>query len=87
MKYKDLKIEINRAIRKKTEVSENKLKHLISYNPEYFEAYIIAASYYQSRKNYATAMSYFSLALTKELSSLEEREKIEKEIKKCKSKL
>ena len=87
LRYKELKNEISLAIRNKEEVSEKTLNTFLCLNPEYFEAYIIVNSYYQSRKNYARAMYYSRLALTKELSSLEEKEKIEKEIIKCKSKL
>jgi len=87
MRYKVLSKEINKAIKNKEEVSEKKLDMFLSLNPEYYAAYITVNSYYQSRKNYSRALFYCRLALTKELSSLEEKENIEKEIKKCKSKL
>ena len=87
LKYKELKKKINLAIHNKEEVTDKTLNTFISLNPEYYEAYIIVNSYYQSRKNFSRAMSYCRLSLAKEVPSLEEKERIEKELLKCKSNL
>jgi hypothetical protein len=62
------------------EVDEKMIKGFISCNPEYFETYSILGQYYKDRSNKERALKYYNLALTKEITTLQDREQIEKAI-------
>ena len=55
----------------------------ITFNPEYYHAYVIAGRYYQQMNAFDDAMKYYNLALTKEVASIRERENINERIDEC----
>lgn len=85
--YKRLKRKLSLAIRNKIFIEKNLLDSLVVNNPDFFESYLLPGSYCEMRKNYRQALLYYQLALTKELPSPEEKEKLNKLVKNCKSKL
>ncbi len=63
-----------------TEVASKTITTFISLNPEYFETYYILGNYYSDEKNVAEALKYYNLALTKEITTVQDKEAIEKSI-------
>ncbi|MDF2437943.1 MAG: peptidase [Bacteroidota bacterium] len=53
----------------------------INCNPEYFETYFILGNYYKDRQNKEEALKYYNLALTKEITTVQDKEAIEKAVK------
>jgi tetratricopeptide (TPR) repeat protein len=60
------------------EVDSKIITTFISLNPEYFETYYILGNYYSDQDNLAEAMKYYSLALTKEITTVQDKEAVEK---------
>jgi len=52
----------------------------IQSNPEYWETYFILGNYFKDEKNISEALKYYNLALTKEITTVQDREAIEKSI-------
>jgi hypothetical protein len=52
----------------------------IHCNPEYFETYFILGNYFRDQKNVSEALKYYNLALTKEITTAQDKEAIEKSI-------
>ncbi len=63
------------------------INSFISLNPESWEVYYIVARYYYQNKYYKAALMKFEKALTKEVTTVPDRRKIEDYIKKIKRKL
>lgn len=61
--------------------------NFISLNPEFWEVYFLVGAYYYEKKYYAAALSQFDKAMTKEITTQPDMERIEKYIKKIKRKL
>jgi len=61
------------------------IKKFINCNPEYFETYVILGQYYVDQHQPEIALSYFSKALTKEITTVQDKDAIEKNIKEVKS--
>ncbi|MBI4649330.1 MAG: DUF2062 domain-containing protein [Bacteroidia bacterium] len=59
---------------------EKDLPELISSNPEYYSVYNIAGDYYSAKNNYLNALHYYKIALSKEISTAWEKERIEKKL-------
>jgi isopenicillin-N N-acyltransferase-like protein len=53
----------------------------INCNPEYFEAYVLLGNYFKDQKQKEQAMIYYQKALTKEITTAQDREEIWKHIK------
>lgn len=53
-------------------------------NPDYCKAYYLIGKYYNDKKYNAAAFQYLEKALTKEITTILERKKIEKYIRKLK---
>lgn len=87
LNYKRLKKKLSLAIRNKILTGNIILDSLAVNNPDFFESYLLPGSYCEMMKNYRQALYYYQLALTKELPSPEEKEKLDKLVKNCKSKL
>ncbi len=74
--------ELTRKIKQKTNAfSVQELEQYVALNPEFWKAYFIAGKYCYEKGYYALAKSYFQKALTKEISSAEEKEMIKKYLK------
>lgn len=55
----------------------------IHSNPEFFHVYSVLGQYYQAHENYDEAIKYYNLALSKELSSADERNSITEKMQEC----
>ena len=88
--YELFRIEDRRAdvlLEKKQTMSMPFVENYQSLNPDYWELYYkVGLSFYQEKK-YKLAQIHFEKALTKEITTLPEREAIEKYLKKIKRKL
>ncbi|MGZ4034654.1 MAG: C45 family autoproteolytic acyltransferase/hydrolase [Bacteroidia bacterium] len=56
------------------------IANFIYCNPEYFETYFILGKYYKDQNNTGEAFKYFKLASSKEVTTVQDKEAIEKEI-------
>jgi hypothetical protein len=62
-------------------LDEKVISDFINCNPEYFETYAILGIYFKDQKRNQRAKDYFSKALTKEVTTVQDREEIEKHLK------
>jgi isopenicillin-N N-acyltransferase-like protein len=62
------------------------INNFISSNPEYYHTYVLAGDYYFRNKNYKQANQYYTMALTKEIATLNEKNSIMEKLKKCREK-
>ena len=67
----------------KIDNEEAVIKGFIASNPEFFHVYSILGQYFHMSGNNDEAIKYYNLALTKELSSATEREKIVQKLDEC----
>ena len=56
-------------------------------NPEFWEVYYLVGTYYYNKKYYKAALTKFEEALSKEITTVIDKENIEKYINKTKRKL
>jgi isopenicillin-N N-acyltransferase like protein len=59
---------------------------LVASNPQFYNAYVLAADYLYKQKEYKKAMRFYQQALTKEIATKKEEDHINDQIKKIKSK-
>ena len=64
---------------------DNVIKKFINFNPEYFETYVVLGQYYKDQHQTEIALRYFSKALTKEITTVQDKEAIEKNIQEIKA--
>jgi isopenicillin-N N-acyltransferase-like protein len=60
---------------------------LVSSNPEFYNAYVLAGDYLYKQKEYAAALQNYNLALTKVIATKKEEDHIKEQIKKINKKL
>lgn len=86
--FKQLKHYIQFLTKKATtaELPANLENAFLRSNPESYYMYQILGDYYLSRKNTPKAKEYYQLALTKEISTLKEKEQIEEALAECSKK-
>lgn len=60
---------------------------VVMVNPQFYNAYVLAADQLYKQKEYAKAIAYYEAALTKEIATVPEKKHIEEQIKKAKGKL
>ncbi len=72
---------------KNTGFDEALLTGFIQSNPDYFQVYSLAGEYYLLQKNYNKALSYFNLALKKQIPFVSEKQTIESRIEFCNKEL
>ncbi|MCB0464917.1 MAG: acyl-CoA--6-aminopenicillanic acid acyl-transferase [Aequorivita sp.] len=82
--YRVLERKVEAAIENKETISEEKLSELQQKNPEYWKAYYLTGKYYFEKNYDAAAKIAFKKALTKEITTVPDREKIEKFLQKLK---
>ncbi len=82
--YRVLEREVESAIENGETISEEKLFAMQQKNPEYWKAYYLTGKYYFEKKYDAAAKKAFETALTKEITTVPDREKIEKFLQKLK---
>ncbi|MAO48568.1 MAG: acyl-CoA--6-aminopenicillanic acid acyl-transferase [Aequorivita sp.] len=83
--YRVLEREVEAAIENGETISAEKLSELQQKNPEYWKAYYLTGKYYFEKKYDAAAKIAFEKALTKEITTVPDREKIEKFLQKLKN--
>ncbi len=83
-KYRILERQVELAIAEKQQISPEMLKELQQTNPEYWKAYYLTGKYYYQKKYNAAALIAFEKALTKEITTVPDKERIEKYIRKLK---
>ncbi len=84
--YKKMIPEVQEAIRSKEQLSEIQLQNFESSNPELWITYKLLGEYYDSQRDWVKAISYYEIALSKEISSENSRHEIEKKLKKVRKK-
>ena len=84
IKFKELAIVINDAIKTKKTISDSQLNQLIECNPDYYHTYELLGEYYESAELYNKSIQMYEEALKREISSAEAKETIEKKINKLK---
>lgn len=60
-------------------LSEKVIIDFINSNPEYFETYFILGNYYKDQNMKDLAVKYYNLALSKEITTVQDKEAIERE--------
>src|SRR5690554_1449893 len=80
--YRILEREVEAAIKNGETISKEKLAALQQKNPEYWKAYYLTGKYYLKKKYNAAAKKAFEMALTKEITTLPDRERIERIVRK-----
>ncbi len=86
--YKIANSEISDAVNDKTKaLSDGFILHYQSLNPDFWLVYYQAGRYYFSRKEYSKAKPGFEKALSKEITTVPDRENVEKYLKKTEKKL
>jgi isopenicillin-N N-acyltransferase like protein len=68
------------------ELDEKIINGFINCNPEYFETYVLLGTYFKDQQQQARALNYYQQALTKEITTVQDKEEIEKSIKELKEK-
>lgn len=89
-KYEQFRIEDRKMdgfLEDKTGMTAEFLGNYQYLNPDYYMVYYKPALYFYKRKEYALAKPEFEAALTKEITTLPEKQAIEKYLKKIKRKL
>ncbi|WP_264564759.1 C45 family autoproteolytic acyltransferase/hydolase [Flavobacterium sp. N3904] len=84
-RIEDRKMDI--FLENKKELPENFIANYQSLNPDYWVVYNKVGVYYYQKGEYALAQEQFNKALTKEITTLPQKEAIEKYLKKIKRKL
>lgn len=80
--YRILEREVEAAIAKKEDIAPETLRELQNTNPEYWKAYYLTGKYYFDKKYKAAAKKAFEKALTKEITTVPDKKRIEKYLKK-----
>jgi hypothetical protein len=60
---------------------------LVTWNPESYLSYMLAGDACFSKKEFATAKSFYLKGLTKEIATAQEREHMEKHLKECETEI
>jgi hypothetical protein len=82
--YRILERKVEAAVENKETISTEKLAALQQKNPEYWKAYYLTGKYYFEKKYDAAAKIAFEKALTKEITTVPDRKRIEKFLQKLK---
>ena len=72
---------------KKQKVSQKELTNYIHLNPDLWIPHFKVGKYYYQQKQYVKALPYFEMALQKEITTVPDKEAVEKHLKKCKNKI
>lgn len=88
--YQKFRIEdhkINLYLKNKTKIPFDFIENYKSLNPDYWVVYYKAGLYFYQQKYFELAKENFEKALTKEITTVPDKEAIEKYLKKLKRKL
>ena len=85
LRYKELKNRLfnNIALGKDIDWSDALETEFINSNPESYVTYFMLGDYYLERNEFEKAKTYYSLSLTKEIASKQERNKITQNLEAC----
>ncbi len=72
--------QVKRKHNVKYSIDSKTISNFIQSNPELWETYFILGNYYSDEKNTTEALKYYNLALSKEITTLQDKEAIEKSI-------
>lgn len=82
-KFRKKTHEINKLIKENKKIEETFLTSYIQNNPDFWLVYDKVGDYYFQQKDYQQASFYYKLALTKEVTTVPDRNKIQKKLSKC----
>ncbi|MCB4808056.1 C45 family peptidase [Tamlana sp. 62-3] len=88
--YENYRVEsrkLSEAISNNTHINTNDLEAFKQLNPNFWEAYYLVGKYFYEKKYYTVALLNFEAALTKEVTTVPDQERIKTYIKKIKRKL
>jgi len=68
-------------------ISEEEINSFIKLNPEFWKTYFVVGEYYFGQKNYKKAWENYKIALQKEITTVSDKELIQKRIKKSERKI
>ena len=85
--YRKEKRNLQQIIDKDLDYNSKDIDSFISLNPESWEVYYLAGTYFYNRKYYKAALLQFEKALSKEITTVPERKEIENYIKKIKRRI
>jgi predicted choloylglycine hydrolase len=86
-KYRIQDRTIDKAIKREEHLSADFIKHYQSLNPDYWEVYYKPGVYLYNRGYYTAARAEFEKALTKEITTLPEKKKVEEYLKEINNKI
>jgi hypothetical protein len=89
LQYRQMRDSLKAGISKKNEITvdESFRDRFISSNPEMYDVYHLLGDWYESREEPDQAVSYWKMALSKEIPRLREKENLEKKIQKHQNKV
>lgn len=82
-KYREQTHQISKLIKENKKIDETFLTSYIQNNPDFWLVYDKVGDYYFQQKDYQQASFYYKLALTKEVTTVPDRNKIQKKLSKC----
>ena len=80
--YRQISTLVSSAIENKQDIAPETLKELQTSNPDFWEVYYLAGQYYEQKGYDKAAVLAYEKALTKEITTLTDKEAIEKRLKK-----
>ncbi|MGB3150765.1 MAG: C45 family peptidase [Maribacter sp.] len=81
-RYRVLRHEVESAINNELHIDQTKLEQMIALNPNFWEGYYLAALYNYQKGYEAVALTYFLAAEEKEITTVPDRESVERYIRK-----
>lgn len=81
-RYRNKRKEIEDAISEEAAINQNQLDELIALNPNFWEGYYLAGRYNYQKGYEAAALPYFLEAAKKEITTVPDRENVERYIRK-----
>ncbi|PVW17287.1 C45 family peptidase [Marixanthomonas spongiae] len=85
--YRILERKVESVLEEKTVIDAVQLSKLQTLNPDYWKAHFLAGNYYYEHKQYEKALKAFILAKRKEITTVPDKEKVDKYLRKTKRKL
>ena len=82
--YRQLSKNVSEAIKEKETISPNTLKELQASNPDFWEVYYLTGQFYEQKGYDKAAVLAYEKALTKEVTTRNDKEAIEHRLKKLK---
>lgn len=79
--------EITQRLKDEKDIDFDFLNSYIQNNPNFWKVYAQVGDYYFQQKDYQQASNYYKLALTKEITTIPDQNKIEKKLSKCTRKI